>query len=147
VLDENPQLWQAIGNLSALSEAVLIDVIAGIDRLLAESLKRNVADIREELLGQNPSVLAKLTADRVVACYLTVNLGDVKAANAKGSLPHCRYWLKFQQQASNQYDQALKTLALLKQKVPAALIASPPGNDPDKDIGKQHTCRPRHALG
>jgi hypothetical protein len=65
-----------------------------------------------------------------VACYLTVNLGDVKAANAKGSLPHCRYWLKFQQQASKQYDQALKTLALLKQKVPAALIASPPGNDP-----------------
>ena len=61
-LDGDPDLWRGYGNLAAHAEASLAMLAAGPNLLLAESLKRKLAELKAELGGESPSPLEKQRA-------------------------------------------------------------------------------------
>ena len=54
-LDGNPDLWRGYGDLAAHAEASLAMLAAGPNLLLAESLRRKLAELKAELGGESPS--------------------------------------------------------------------------------------------
>ena len=61
-LDSNAALWRGYGDLAAHAEASLAMLAAGPNLLLAESLKRKLAELKAELGGASPSPLEKQRA-------------------------------------------------------------------------------------
>ena len=57
VLDSDDHLWRSYGDLAAHAEASLAMLAAGPNLLLAESLKRKLAELKAELGGESPSPL------------------------------------------------------------------------------------------
>jgi hypothetical protein len=69
-LEEMPELARRFGNPAAHVERATIEGYAGEDLLAKESMSRNLALMREELAGEDPSPLERLLAERVVATWL-----------------------------------------------------------------------------
>jgi len=114
-LDENPTIWQSCGDLAAHAQASWMDLAAGKDLLLRESLQRQAAAMREELAGPDAPPLEKLLADRVVACWLQVQYADAMYAQAKGaSLPQDANAQKRMGAAQTRYLQSARALAQLR---------------------------------
>jgi hypothetical protein len=84
-LDGAPDLWRGYGDLAAHAEASLAMLAAGPNLLLAESLKRRLAELKAELGGESPSPLEKLLAERITATWLQVNYFDGLVAQAGGA--------------------------------------------------------------
>jgi hypothetical protein len=70
VLDESPALWQSYGDLSLQAQGALVQLAGGNNLLLCESLMRQMAALKAELMSEPPSSLEKLLAGRVAACWL-----------------------------------------------------------------------------
>jgi hypothetical protein len=83
-LDGNAALWRGYGDLAAHAEASLAMLAAGPNLLLAESLKRKLAELKAELGGASPSPLEKLLVERVTATWLQTNYHDSLVAQAAG---------------------------------------------------------------
>jgi len=62
VLDAKPSVWRAVGDLGNLAEQAMLDLIAGEDLLVRESVKRTLAQMRQDLCGQKASPLEVLIA-------------------------------------------------------------------------------------
>jgi hypothetical protein len=73
VLDENPSLWQSVANLGGHCESILVNLIAGNNVLLRESLQRQVASMKEELSNGDPDILKEMAVQRVVNAWLLVS--------------------------------------------------------------------------
>ena len=84
-LDGDPDLWRGYGNLAAHAEASLAMLAAGPNLLLAESLRRKLAELKAELGGESPSPLEKLLAERITATWLQVAYFDALLAQAGGA--------------------------------------------------------------
>src|SRR5947209_12633703 len=70
LLDQHPEIWQHVGDLSALVERAWIGVLAADHPLAVESIKRTLAAMKAELAGDHPSRLEQLLVDQVAACWL-----------------------------------------------------------------------------
>jgi hypothetical protein len=84
-LDGNSALWKSYGDLAAQAEASLVQLAAGKNLLLAESLMRKLAALKEELGGEAPSPLDKLLIERVTATWLQVAFYDAVLTQTTGS--------------------------------------------------------------
>ena len=82
LLDANPRAWQAWGDVAALAEAAGIDLAAGPNLVLKESLARKLAALKAELAGPAPSALERLLIERAVVCWMQAAYGDVTCAQA-----------------------------------------------------------------
>jgi hypothetical protein len=67
LLDREPAIWRHAGDLGKIAEASTIELTAGHDLLLAESLARSVGELKSELAGPDPSRLDRLLAHRVAS--------------------------------------------------------------------------------
>jgi hypothetical protein len=115
LLDESPQLWRDYGDLAAQAQANWVQLAAGINLLLAESLSRKAAELRSELAGPSPSPLEKLLAERVVACWLQVSFYDSQVAQIREYKPAQGRMLQQQLDSANRrYQAAIKTLARVR---------------------------------
>ena len=111
VLDQNPKLWQELGDLAAMTRSVVIDSLADHDPLLHGSVLRKANQLEQELVGESPSLITCLAVRRFVAVWLRLQYADAASAVAnKAPMPISKYWAERQNQASKQYDKALKTL-------------------------------------
>lgn len=124
VLDDNPQIWQAVGDLADHAELTLIRVIAGSNMLTFESLRRKTAELRQEIGGEQPTPLAKLAASRVIVTWLEVqHLDMLHPADAGSNLPMAKYLVMLKTAAQRRFDGALKSLLLVREKMPAIGLA------------------------
>ena len=81
-LDKYPDYFSHAGDLPLIAQHTWLDLLSGADLFLRETVERKLAEIRVELEGANPSPLAKLLVERVVACWLQLNhLDTVFAGN------------------------------------------------------------------
>jgi len=83
VLDAKPSVWRAVGDLGNLAEQAMLDLIAGEDLLVRESVKRTLAQMRQDLCGQKASPLEVLIARRAAVAWLHVSYLDVLLARAE----------------------------------------------------------------
>jgi hypothetical protein len=123
-LEGDPSLWQEYGDLAAQAQEAWLQLLAGTDYLLAESVRLKVGALRRELGTEGASPLEKLLIERVVACWLQTHYADALYAHAKGpgSTPSVRQELmKRQESSQRRYLAAIKQLALVRKLLRPAL--------------------------
>jgi len=86
LLDENPDLAWRLADLARAAENVLIGELTkrGEHPITEEALRRQLAAMREEVAGEDPSPLEKLLAERVVATWMQVQIFDSFCASDLG---------------------------------------------------------------
>lgn len=125
VLDENPAIWQRVGDVGKHAEHAIIRAIAGENKLISASIEKKLDQMRRELLEDNPSLLEQLAVQRVLACYLECEFIDSRRQpDATTHLPTARYVLKLKDSSQRRFDAAMKSLVLIKEKLPAIQAAN-----------------------
>jgi hypothetical protein len=115
LLDESPELWQGYGDLALQARSSWIQLASGPNLLLDECLTREAAELRKELVGDSPSSLEQLLADRVVICWLQVSYYDSLVAQTREYTPAKARRLQQQHDGANRrYLSAIKTQASVR---------------------------------
>ena len=121
LLDDNPQIWQRVGDLAVHAELALISLVAGADNLMAESLKRSLEDLRAQLGADSASPLERMAIGRVVACWLQLQHVDVLTDKATPGSHAAKFLLQRQAQADRAYHAAIKSLTSIRQLLPGTI--------------------------
>ena len=121
-LHEYPEVWQRVGDLSALAERAWIAVLASDHPLAVESMKRTVEEMKADLAGDHPTRLERLLVDQVVGCWMEVKyVESVSADPGRGTLEQAAFRLKRLESAQRRFDNAVKSLSTLRTLMPAGL--------------------------
>ena len=126
ILKENPDLAWQIMDYGKLAEYHFIERMTQEKAFGSkELLKRQLAAMREEIAGENPSVLERLLAERVVATWLQLQLfeGLYAAGMYQDMSEKQRSYLQNQQdRAHRNHLTAIRTLAQIRKLGPAVQI-------------------------
>lgn len=134
ILDTHSDIWKRHGDLDRRVEEAWLQLIAGPDLLVKESVERKLNDMKAELSGPAPTPLEKLLVDRVTACWLQVHFADAASAvlmkEAKASPATLGEMRKRQESAERRFQAAIKQLALVRKLLrpavsPLQLAATP----------------------
>ena len=128
LLDGTPDLWKYCGDIAREAEALWIDLIAGHDLLVRQSLKRKVADMKLELSGPAATPLERLLVDRVVATWMQLAQADAAFAQVKeteASIAQLDLMQRRQERAQRAHLTAMKTLATVRRLAVTASPAAP----------------------
>ena len=124
-LDERPEIWQRVGNLSSLAGTSFLCLASNGNHLVRASISRYVAKLRKELLGLKATPLERIAIERLLLSWAMAHYTDCVVLSLTSASPGTMsMWLKRQAQASRQLDQAIKSLATLRRLLPAAERAS-----------------------
>jgi hypothetical protein len=144
-LDADPGIWRAYGDLAAHARRSWIELIAGRDLVLRESLGRKLAEMQAELSGPAPSPLEVLLVGRIGVSWLEASYADAAAARAgEVSVKQADFLRKRQDSAHRRHLTAIAALAAVRRLLgttggPAVRLskaASPsiaPGNEDGGD--------------
>lgn len=122
LLDDNPQLWQQIGDLAKNSEMLLVLKIAGSDCLTRESIERQIATMRETMTSHKASAMEKLLIDQVIICWLQqqwVNIQHPTAGDV--DIPAGRFILQQRESAQRMLNAAHQALHTYRKFAPPQL--------------------------
>src|SRR5262249_18785357 len=115
VLDAHPELWQRCGDLALQAQTAWLQLISGKDLLLREAVQRKLDQMKEELVGLDPSPLERLLVQRGLATWLQAEYADAAYAQAKPSSSAQHQALQRRQNSAQQrHLQAIKALATVR---------------------------------
>jgi hypothetical protein len=120
-LGAHPELWERLGDLALLVERAWIDLVAGGCPLMAESVRQQVARLKQDLAGPHPTATERLLVGEVVACWLSLKEAELGAAMRDGSLAQASLRVRRVEVAQRRFDGAMKLLGVLRAKLPAGL--------------------------
>ncbi len=115
LLDLKPEIWRVSHDLVTMSELAWLKRLSAGDLLALESFRRQVQQIKLDLIGPTPKALEKLLADRIVAACLAVHDAEIcEASNdpTGGKLAAMR--LKRLESANKRFNAAIKALAMVR---------------------------------
>ncbi len=121
ILDQHPEIWRRLGDLSSCVESRWIGLVAGDDVSLHESLSRRVTELREEILGEDGGIpLERLLAERIVIAWLQVRFFDAALSLAVdgGPASHIRMLNQQLGRAQRRYATAIKSMAEVRTLLP-----------------------------
>lgn len=124
ILDANPKVWLRIGDLSLHAEMAWVRLIAAGNQLLAESLTRHLREMKKQLTSPSSSLLERLTIQRIAATWLEVQYVGTAVATEGLTMPQARYWSRRQADADKRYNNALRSLELVRRLVSPAETAT-----------------------
>jgi hypothetical protein len=136
--DLNPHIWQRAGDLTAVAERAWVELIAGEDQFRTESVKRRLAELKEQIKGPSPTALEGILADLIGVAWLGTHHAEIQAASPAGSsLEQAAFKLKRAESSQKRLLAATKTLAMLRALVPQGLVPARPLrlHDPDAKLG------------
>jgi hypothetical protein len=136
-------MWHAYGDLAVQAQAAWVNLTAGPDLLLHESLQRFAEQMKSDLAGDDPSALERLLVERVAATWLQVNHADAAYAQAKGpgaTVAVMTELQKRQESASRSHLAAVKQLALVRK----LLKPAPSPLDLLRATAETTTAKPRY---
>ncbi len=114
-LDANPQVWQRAADIALDAEASWIELIAGTNRLVDESVRRQLAAMRDELAGPHPTRLERLLVQQITTTWLATTQADMQAASTTSvSLEQAGFRLKKAESAQKRHLNAMKLLATVR---------------------------------
>jgi phage gp37-like protein len=143
LLDDNSRLWQGYGDLGLQAQGALIQQTAGTNLLMAQSLLRKTAAMKEELAGESAPPLERLLADRVVATWLDVNLHEALLAQCGATNEARSKLLERRQDAANRrHLAAVKMLATVRRlltpaRSPLEIATQLAGQEPNARRGRE----------
>jgi len=123
LLDEHPEIWKHYGDLSGQVTAKWLDLLAGDDVLIRESVFRQVNELRSELQAEGASPLETLLVERVIASWLQVRYFDAAVTLATEDVPAVqgRYMQQQLDRAQKRHIEAVRALAEVRKLLPVVL--------------------------
>jgi len=124
LLDFEPELVSAWGDLARKAERELLEVRAGNNLRTKEAVQRKLRAMETELAGLSPSPLEKLLVERVAACWLQLHWAEVIYAQNLGSLTmtQSEYHQRCLDRMHRRYLSSIKTLAQIRKLGPPVQI-------------------------
>jgi len=115
-LDETPDLWRHCGNLTLQAQESWLQLIAGKNLFMSETLRHHLDAMRCELVGANGNALERLLVDRILACYVQVLYFDSHEGQYPGgqNSKFDQYRMQRQDLAHRQYLSAIKMLTTVR---------------------------------
>jgi hypothetical protein len=122
-LESHPEVWEKVGDLTALTERSWIELIGGGDQLLEESMRCRVGQMKAELAGGHPSPIESLLADSVASSWLGLQFAEMQTARG-GSVTAEQMGIRLKRIDSShrRYLNSLKTLAMLRSVLPGGVV-------------------------
>jgi hypothetical protein len=126
ILDDHPHLCWKIMDLSRLSEGLFVQKMSRDEDLASkEAMGRQLACMREEVAGDNPSPLERLLAERVVATWLQVQFFEGIYASSmfkNMTFAQADYHHRRIDKAHRRHLSAVKSLAQIRKMGPTVQI-------------------------
>lgn len=119
-LDRNPGVWRHVGDLARVAQTAWISLISGGDTLSAEAVRRQLRELRQDLLGDAPNAVEKLLADSVIATWIEVKFLESASAESGGTLTQTSHLLKRLESAQRRHLAAVKQLVQIRKLLPNA---------------------------
>lgn len=118
ILKAHPTLWGSVNvNLSNAAREALLKAVTGTNELAADSIARNMETMKRKIVGENPSHLELLLADRIAMCWLRVQYAELSYAsvvNKSVGFKQGDYLQRQAERAQAQYLAAIRTLAQVR---------------------------------
>jgi hypothetical protein len=118
ILDENPDIWKHAGDVAALAERVWTEQIAGGNKLVEESIRRQVQALKASFAGGNPTALEGLLIGVIGVTWLAAHHGEIAAAQTGGSVQQVASRLRRAESGQRRLLNSVKTLALVRALLP-----------------------------
>ena len=119
--EASPAVIARASDVGRRAQHMLIGTAAGGDPLTEYALSGRLDMLRAEVAGENPSPLEALLAERVVACWMLVELFDALMAaqlrrenDKRLPLSHTLKMVKWQESANRRYLAAIRELARVR---------------------------------
>ena len=124
LLDAKPEIWRAYGDLARVAEDAWVELVAGPNLLLKQSVRRKLAEVKSQLLSDSAaSPLEELLVERVGAGWLQTAYADAAAAQAREKpldLAQLEKQQRRQERAQKGYVSAIRTLATVRKLLATA---------------------------
>jgi hypothetical protein len=129
--DSTPAVIARCSDISRTYRSLLADTASGKDPLVHEALRRRMEMMQEEIAGETPTPLEALLTERIVSCWMLVELFDAlmagqlwrKAPSGSRVTPDAlKYYLRWQDLANKRFLASVTTLARVRK-----LQANTPG--------------------
>jgi hypothetical protein len=139
-LDDHPEIWARYGDLAAHARATVVDLIAGTDLALRESLSRKAVAMIDDLAGPRAWPLERLLAERVAASWLRVHHADAMEARAAGaSLAQANFARKRVDASHRGFLAAIAALATVRRILPATVdVVAAATTSPSEPAAAKH---------
>jgi hypothetical protein len=118
VRESTPEMIARVSDLAGSYRRVLAKSASGKNPLLQEVLQERMRLMEEKVAGDKPTALEELLAERVVSCWLMVEVMETLTAaqlrqdnQKRVTASHILQMMKLQESASRRYLAAMKTLA------------------------------------
>ena len=143
VRESTPEVVAEASDLSSRSSRLLIKTVAADDPLLEEALETRLELMRSKILGVDPTPLEVLLVQRVVACWLVVELFEVLMSaqlyrdnHNRVPLSYLKHMIRWKESVQRRYLSAIKELARVRK-----LQSNTPGIQVNTQInlGSEHS--------
>lgn len=125
LLDRHPDIWERYGDLATQVEKSWVELAAGDNLHLKESVTRYAAKLRAELTRPSASAIEKLLVERAVATWVQLNyFSGVEVNTIAGDASPRMLQLRARRhaQAQRQHERALSALVAYQRLHPAARV-------------------------
>ena len=159
VLDENPQVWRAIGDLGAHVEASYIGLVAGQNVLVRDSIRRQAEELRQSLLAEGSSAAEKLLVNETIVTWLALRHAELRAAQdfADSQVYIAAFYQRRLTTARSQFQKTLRCLETFRglktrgrsaRKTPSQVNATVPAPEPSpvSPETQQQTAAPAASV-
>ncbi|MGD9711929.1 MAG: hypothetical protein AB7V46_07690 [Thermomicrobiales bacterium] len=118
-LDDHPKARRMLGNVVSHVQARLVSELSCGDLVAGEAINCQLDEMRSDLSGSNPTQSEKMLIDRILTLWLQVSWLDMKVMDLPSNNPRVGdQQIKLHQQASQQYNKAIRELAILRRLSP-----------------------------
>jgi flagellar motor switch protein FliM len=121
VRSSSEEVIARVSDIASDYRAILAKTASGGDALMLEGLKAYMFQMEDNLLGGNPTPLEALLAERIVSCWMLVELMEAltsgwfnRERKQRVSPQFLLQMVKLQESANRRYLAAIKTLAQVR---------------------------------
>jgi hypothetical protein len=127
LLNQHPSIFRSTGDLASHAHRAWINLIAGENLELRESLIRRVGDLKKQLRGESAdTAITRLVIDQVVGSWLELHYAEMRDAVASSqSLKWAEFRLKQLESAHRRHMKGIGALAALQRLLPQVTEVAP----------------------
>jgi hypothetical protein len=126
ILDDNPDLWKAAGDLGAIAMERMLVLVAEGNALTTESIRRWLQQMRIDLGGTKATGVEALLVEQVLLSWLqSRRLALLSAASKPGSVQQAACNVRKLDSADRRYHTALRALDNHRKLFPESAGTSP----------------------
>ena len=118
-LDQQPQIWNEVGDIAKIAERAWISLIAKGDTLTQEAIKKKMAVLKQDILGDSTHIFDLMLADVIRATWLEMHyLMSVDADATNRTAGQSALMMKRIESAQRRLTSAIKQHCQIKKMLP-----------------------------